>query len=485
MLWTCGYGIQTGSLEHRRRVRPAQLLPRLAPGAVRGQDLELRGREHSSCSSIAPAGLIKQPPSTRPTDFANAIPASPPEGSAGVDRRRGRGEGVLVVERAPTSANAGSRRSRPPARVRARKRRAARWTRVAFLLFVFLVLYGPLLLLAVFSFNDSDDHLAAVVRVHDEVVPPGAGATRTCSARCSTRSWSPASSRPICLVIGTLMAFALTRFRFRSRGAIGGLVGAPLDPAVARDRDRGAAVLRPAPEGLPLLPPVAAHRRRDPDHLHVPAGHRDRLGAAVAVRAVAGGGGDRPGRLAGAGLAPRHHAAHHAGARRRRDLRVHVVVQQLRDQLLHDRLPADLPGVGLRHAAGLQNLPIINAISTLISGVQVVLIVIALADPAARGGGAEAILGVAGGRGRRARAEGWTVQMVAAPSRRRSPVGASRGRSGRRRDGGHALALPARARPRCSLVFFLLPMVLMVRMSLSGTRRTRERLHVRRTTPPC
>ena len=33
---------------------------------------------------------------------------------------------------------------------------------------------------------------------------------------------------PICLVIGTLMAFALTRFRFRSRGAIGGLVGAPL-----------------------------------------------------------------------------------------------------------------------------------------------------------------------------------------------------------------------------------------------------------------
>jgi len=33
---------------------------------------------------------------------------------------------------------------------------------------------------------------------------------------------------PLCVVIGTLMAFALTRFRFRSRGVMGGLVGAPL-----------------------------------------------------------------------------------------------------------------------------------------------------------------------------------------------------------------------------------------------------------------
>ena len=33
---------------------------------------------------------------------------------------------------------------------------------------------------------------------------------------------------PFCVVLGTLAAFGLTRFRFRGRGAIGGLVGAPL-----------------------------------------------------------------------------------------------------------------------------------------------------------------------------------------------------------------------------------------------------------------
>ncbi len=33
---------------------------------------------------------------------------------------------------------------------------------------------------------------------------------------------------PLCLVLGTLAAFGLTRFRFRGRGAVGGLVGAPL-----------------------------------------------------------------------------------------------------------------------------------------------------------------------------------------------------------------------------------------------------------------
>ncbi len=33
---------------------------------------------------------------------------------------------------------------------------------------------------------------------------------------------------PLCLVLGTLAAFGLTRFRFRGRGSIGALVGAPL-----------------------------------------------------------------------------------------------------------------------------------------------------------------------------------------------------------------------------------------------------------------
>ena len=113
-----------------------------------------------------------------------------------------------------------------PGSVRA-KRRAGSWTRVAFVLLVIVVLYGPLLLLAIFSFNNSE-----IISL------PWAGFT----TKFYGQAWSNADLRtslfnstvvalivaPICLVIGTLMSFALTRFRFRSRGAIGGLVGAPL-----------------------------------------------------------------------------------------------------------------------------------------------------------------------------------------------------------------------------------------------------------------
>jgi spermidine/putrescine transport system permease protein len=113
-----------------------------------------------------------------------------------------------------------------PGSVRA-KRRAGSWTRVAFVLLVIVVLYGPLLLLAIFSFNNSE-----IISL------PWAGFT----TKFYSQAWGNTDLRtslfnstvvalivaPICLVIGTLMSFALTRFRFRSRGAIGGLVGAPL-----------------------------------------------------------------------------------------------------------------------------------------------------------------------------------------------------------------------------------------------------------------
>jgi spermidine/putrescine transport system permease protein len=97
----------------------------------------------------------------------------------------------------------------------------------AFLAFVFLALFGPLVILLLFSFNDSSI-----------LAFPLAGFT----THWYSLAWQDTLLRqslvnsttvalvvtPFCLVLGTLTAFGLTRFRFRGRGAVGGLVGAPL-----------------------------------------------------------------------------------------------------------------------------------------------------------------------------------------------------------------------------------------------------------------
>jgi ABC-type spermidine/putrescine transport system permease subunit II len=115
-----------------------------------------------------------------------------------------------------------------PETVRARTRRAtnvALWR--GFLVVVFLALFGPLLILLLFAFNDSN-----------VLAFPLEGFT----AHWFVDAWRDTLLRqallnsfgvafvvaPLCLVLGTLAAFGLTRFRFRGRAAIGGLVGAPL-----------------------------------------------------------------------------------------------------------------------------------------------------------------------------------------------------------------------------------------------------------------
>jgi ABC-type spermidine/putrescine transport system permease subunit II len=115
-----------------------------------------------------------------------------------------------------------------PEAVRARTHRAtnvALWR--GFLVVVFLALFGPLLILLLFAFNDSN-----------VLAFPLEGFT----AHWFVDAWRDTLLRqallnsfgvafvvaPLCLVLGTLAAFGLTRFRFRGRAAIGGLVGAPL-----------------------------------------------------------------------------------------------------------------------------------------------------------------------------------------------------------------------------------------------------------------
>ena len=92
---------------------------------------------------------------------------------------------------------------------------------------MFLTLFGPLAILVAFSFNDS-----TILAFPFEGLT-----TKWYSLALQDPSLREALLNstavafivaPLCLVLGTLAAFGLTRFRFRGRGAIGGLVGAPL-----------------------------------------------------------------------------------------------------------------------------------------------------------------------------------------------------------------------------------------------------------------
>lgn len=96
-----------------------------------------------------------------------------------------------------------------------------------FLAAVALVLFGPLLILVAFSFNDSSvlalPFEGFSLRWYALALDDGA------LHRALLHSVIVALVvTPLCLVLGTLAAFGLTRFKFRGRAAIGGLVGAPL-----------------------------------------------------------------------------------------------------------------------------------------------------------------------------------------------------------------------------------------------------------------
>jgi len=115
-----------------------------------------------------------------------------------------------------------------PAEVRVRRYGAANvagWG--AFLLIVFLALFGPLLILFLFSFNDSNVLAFPLhgVTMHWFVEAWNDRLLRQALVNSSIVAFVVA---PLCLVLGTLAAFGLTRFRFRGRAVVGGLVGAPL-----------------------------------------------------------------------------------------------------------------------------------------------------------------------------------------------------------------------------------------------------------------
>jgi ABC-type spermidine/putrescine transport system permease subunit II len=113
-----------------------------------------------------------------------------------------------------------------PARVRARATVNVGLWRV-FLSFVFLALFGPLVILLLFSFNDSSILSFPLSGFTVHWYESAWHDTLLRQAIVNSVAVAVAVT-PLCVVLGTLTAFGLTRFRFRGRGVIGGLVGAPL-----------------------------------------------------------------------------------------------------------------------------------------------------------------------------------------------------------------------------------------------------------------
>lgn len=114
----------------------------------------------------------------------------------------------------------------PPPAVRVRAAGVA-WGWRVFLAAVYLVLFGPLLILILFSVNDSN--ILAFPLEGVTLHWYGDAFRDSLLREALVNSFVVASIvAPVCLVLGTLTAFGLTRFRFKGRSAVGGLVGAPL-----------------------------------------------------------------------------------------------------------------------------------------------------------------------------------------------------------------------------------------------------------------
>lgn len=118
----------------------------------------------------------------------------------------------------------------PPRRLlltRGRRETTARWLQALLLFFVALVVFGPLLVLAIFSFNDST-----------VLAFPLKGFTTQWYTKALDNQnlieslWNSIRVAvvvtPVCLVLGVLSAVGITRHVFRGRGAVTGLVMLPL-----------------------------------------------------------------------------------------------------------------------------------------------------------------------------------------------------------------------------------------------------------------
>ncbi|MEX0983487.1 MAG: ABC transporter permease [Actinomycetota bacterium] len=106
-------------------------------------------------------------------------------------------------------------------------RSITRLARIAFLSGVLLLLYGPLAVLALFSFNDQ---IIIALPFHAFTLEWYREALANTLVRESLKNSLVLATivTPVSVILGTLAAFALTRFAYRFRGAVAVLVGGPL-----------------------------------------------------------------------------------------------------------------------------------------------------------------------------------------------------------------------------------------------------------------
>ena len=149
-----------------------------------------------------------------------------------MDPRLAGSEEELVAEAAPQSAAAPAARdgsvplARPPLGLRVRRGLDKGGGRVYAIVFIML-LYGPLVLLAVFSFNDS---IVFSLPWSGFTTKWYGQALSDSNLRQALRNSLIVSSivAPLSVVLGTLAAYPITRLRFRMRGAAAMLLAAPL-----------------------------------------------------------------------------------------------------------------------------------------------------------------------------------------------------------------------------------------------------------------
>jgi len=103
----------------------------------------------------------------------------------------------------------------------------ARIARVVFLVFVLLLLYGPLAILALFSFNDA---IVIALPFETFTLEWYREALQNTLVRESLKNSIVLATvvMPISVLLGTLAAFAVTRFAYRMRSGVAVLVGGPL-----------------------------------------------------------------------------------------------------------------------------------------------------------------------------------------------------------------------------------------------------------------
>ena len=144
---------------------------------------------------------------------------------------------------------------------RARAAAIARWT---FLVIVVVILYGPLLILALFSFNDS---IVIALPFKGFTLEWYREAIQNPLVRESLKNSLAVALvvTPVALILGTMAAFATTRFRYRGPRRRRGARGRPTDRAVADPGGRRVVVLLEA-EGAaePADDRGDAHRRGVP-----------------------------------------------------------------------------------------------------------------------------------------------------------------------------------------------------------------------------